>query len=102
MGWGGGGLQQRVEIQRQLNATPGKHVVIVEYSDTHSVHEEWVYNGADIDGSKVVWARDLGPEQNARLLNYFKDRTVWIVKAGVEGEPLAGYTEDSSITVPAP
>ncbi len=59
MGWGGGGLQRRAEIQKQLGATPGKHLVIVDYSETHSVHDEWVYNGADIDGSKVLWARDL-------------------------------------------
>jgi hypothetical protein len=102
MGWGGGGLQRRAEIQRQLGATPGKHLVIVNYSETHSVHDEWVYNGADIDGSTVVWARDLGPEQNAKLINYFKDRTVWIVQVGSEGAPLARYPEDSSSAPAAP
>jgi hypothetical protein len=102
MGWGGGGLQRRVEMQQQLDHTPGKHLVIVNYNGNHSVHDEWVYNGADIDGSKVVWARDLAPEQNAKLLNYFKDRTVWIVEAGSEGAPLARYTEDSPSTNPTP
>jgi len=95
MGWGGGGLQQRVEIQRQLNATPGKHLVIVEYSDTHSVHEEWVYNGADIDGSKIVWARDLGPDDNAKLVEYFKDRSAWVVQEGPEAALLTRYSADS-------
>jgi len=61
----------------------------------HSFHDEWVYNGADIDGSKVVWARDLGPEQNAKLMTYFQDRNVWIVKAGIESAPLgARFAED--------
>ena len=91
MGWGGGGLQRRVEIQQQLDQTPGKHLVIVNYEGAHSFHDEWVYNGADIDGSKVVWARDLGPEQNAKLMDYFKDRTIWMVKAGVETAPLARF-----------
>ncbi len=102
MGWGGGGLQRRVEIAHQLDAAPGKHLVIVNYSETHSVHDEWVYNGADIDGSKVVWARDLGPEQNANLMAYFKDRTVWVVEVGSEDATLAHFTEDSSSATPAP
>jgi hypothetical protein len=95
MGWGGGGLWERVQIQRQLNAKPGKHLVIVSYSDTHSVHDEWVYNGADIDGSKVVWARDLGPEVNAKLVEYFKDRTAWVAQEGPESAQLTPYSADS-------
>ncbi len=102
MGWGGGGLQRRAEIASQLGVTPGKHLVIVSYSETHSVHDEWVYNGADIDGAKVLWARDLDPEQNAKLVNYFKDRTIWIVEVGSEGATLAHFTEDSSSAPPAP
>ena len=102
MGWGGGGLQRRVEIAKQLEKIPGKHLVIVNYAGEHSVHDEWVYNGADIDGSKVVWARDLGPEQNAELMAYFKDRTVWIVDVGSESATLAHFTEDSSSAPPAP
>jgi hypothetical protein len=98
MGWGGGGLQRRVEIQKQLDQTPGKHLVVVNYEGVHSFHDEWVYNGADIDGSKVVWARDLGPEQNAKLIDYFRGRHVWIVKAGIESAPLARFAEDSSST----
>jgi hypothetical protein len=36
-----------------------------------------VWNAADIDGSKVVWARDMGEAANQELLDYFKDRRVW-------------------------
>ncbi len=95
LGWGGGGLWQRVQIQRQLSATPGKHLVIVQYSDTHSVHEEWVYNRADIDGSKIVWARDLGPDENAKLVEYFKDRTAWVAQEGPGSAQLTPYSADS-------
>ncbi|HEY6147076.1 MAG TPA: hypothetical protein VIZ69_05235, partial [Thermoanaerobaculia bacterium] len=45
----------------------------------HDPHREWVFNGADIDGSKVLFARELDPVQNALLLDYFRDRQVWEV-----------------------
>jgi hypothetical protein len=42
--------------------------------------DEWVYNAPDIDHSKVIWARDLGPAQNLELIRYYKSRTVWLVQ----------------------
>ncbi len=77
-GWGGWGLSDRADLQRKLQATPGKHVVLVRYAPDHSVHEEWVYNAAGIDASKIIWARDLPGEVNNQLLNYYPDRTIWL------------------------
>ena len=37
----------------------GRQVLFVQYSPDHDTYLEWVYNGADIDGSKLIWARDL-------------------------------------------
>ena len=62
---------QRRAIENQLRSTDGLHLVLVEYAPTHSPHEEWCYNSADIDGSKIVWARDLGHAKNEALLRYF-------------------------------
>jgi hypothetical protein len=42
---------------------------------------EWVYNAADIDGAKVVWARDMDLRNNAELLRYFHDRQAWSLDA---------------------
>lgn len=70
--------QRQGEIRRQiedkLEALPGKHLVVVTYAPDSNVHAEWVYNRADIDHARVVWARDLGPEKNKDLFAYFKDR----------------------------
>ena len=52
----------------------------MRYRPDHEILEEWVYNGADIDGSKVVWARDMGAAKNQELIDYYKDRRVWLVE----------------------
>jgi uncharacterized protein (TIGR03437 family) len=36
-----------------------------------------VYNDADIDGSPVVWARELDDASNQKLIAYFTERSVW-------------------------
>jgi len=74
--WPRGNLD-RVAIARQLEATPGRHLVIVSYGPHHDVDWEWVYNSADIDNAKIVWARAMGPQQDEELLGYFHDRKVW-------------------------
>ena len=65
----------------QLQQLPGKQLVIVHYEPQHIPHSEWVYNRADIDASKIVWARDMGDSQNQELLLYFKDRRAWRIDA---------------------
>jgi hypothetical protein len=71
-----------------LGQRPGKHLVLVRYGD-HNVHEEWVYNGADLAAQKVIWARDLGNDRNQDLLEAFKDRQVWVVEPeGKSKEPM--------------
>ena len=54
--------------------------MVVRYGPNHDVHEEWVYNHADIDGSIVIWARDMGDARNRELLDYYRDRRVWLLE----------------------
>jgi hypothetical protein len=78
--WQRGNLKRNA-IVRELQEMPGKHLVIVHYGPDHSSHIDWIFNRADIDGSKVVWARDMGDRRNQELLLYFKDRQPWRVEA---------------------
>ena len=55
--------------------------MLVRYGSNHDPMLDWVYNGADIDRQKVVWARDMGEARNAELLRYFNDRGVWLLDA---------------------
>ncbi len=66
-----------------MTARGGKQLMIVRYSPTHDPGDEWVYNGADLDGSRVLWARELDPASNAKLLDYYRDRQIWLVEPDV-------------------
>ena len=72
---------ERAAFQRQLESMPGPQLIMVRYKPDHDSLIEWVYNGADIDKQKVVWARDMGPAQNQELLRYYKDRSAWLLDA---------------------
>jgi len=76
--WPRGDLQ-RAAILRRLEHTPGQHLVVVDYDSTHDLDREWVYNPADLNNSKVLWARDLGPQSDRDLLNYYHGRNIWCV-----------------------
>ena len=92
------GILSRAAIERQLSQLPGKQLVIVSYGPHHNFHAEWVWNHADIDSSKVVWARDMGNAGNRQLLNYFGDRTIWSLnpdKSPPQLEPLVFVQGDA-------
>jgi len=67
-------------VAEQLQKTPGKHLVFVRYSPAHDFNKEWVYNRANIDESRVVWAREISPAKDQALLKYFRDRKVWVLE----------------------
>ena len=59
----------------------GRHLIMAHYKPNHVVHVEWVYNAADIDNSNVVFAREMDPESDRALREYFMDREVWVLDA---------------------
>jgi hypothetical protein len=71
---------ERAQIQSRLEQLQGPQLAIVRYGSKHESLDEWVYNGADIDGSKVVWAREMDPVDNEKLLHYYAGRRAWLVE----------------------
>jgi len=86
----------RSRVLEHLNEMAGAHLVIVRYGPNHNRSDEWVYNEANIDRAKVVWAREMAPDQNARLIQYFSGRRVWLAEP--DREP-PGFSEMSESTV---
>jgi hypothetical protein len=67
--------------------------VVVRYRPDHDfILDEWVYNEADIEGSKVIWARDMGVE-NTELLRYFSQRHAWLVEPDYNPPKLTPYVQ---------
>ena len=97
--WQRGNLK-RNPIVRQLQDMPGKQLVIVHYAPDHRAHIDWISNRADIDGAKVVWARDLGEAQNRELLQYFANRQVWEIFPDDQNPTLVPYLSALNRSLP--
>ena len=82
---------QRARVINRLEREPGQHLVFVRYEPEHEIFLDWVYNSADIDSAKVVWARDMGAGGNQELIEYFKARRVWLVEPDETPLRLAPY-----------
>jgi hypothetical protein len=65
-----------------LERIPGKHLVFVSIRAQPSLYiDEWVFNGADIASSKIVFSRMIDPDSDLRLSGKLDDRHVWIADA---------------------
>jgi hypothetical protein len=83
----------RSGVIKTLEGTPGKHLVLVRYSPAHLIQEEWVYNGADLDGARIVWARYMNEQKNSELLQYYRGRVFWILDPDETPERLSRVLE---------
>ena len=81
----------RRAVEQKLDALGGRHIVIVHYAPGHDPLKEYVFNGADIDGSRIVWAHDMGATRNQELIRYFAGRRVWLLEPDREPVSLTPY-----------
>jgi len=87
----------RHSITQVLEQQPGRHLVLVRYGPQHNLLDDWVYNLSDIDASQIVWAREMGPEQDRSLLEYFHDRRVWLLEPDYSPPKLSPYPREAVV-----
>jgi hypothetical protein len=82
---------KHAEAIDHMNQLPGRQLALVRRGKHEDLLDQWVYNSADIDTSKVIWAWDMGPEKNRELLDYYKDRKVWLVQPDTDPVSISPY-----------
>ncbi|MBZ5619691.1 MAG: hypothetical protein LAQ69_13350 [Acidobacteriia bacterium] len=89
------GLLTRARIQDRLNHSEGQHLVLVRYDPKSTdSYAQWVFNRADIDSAKVVWAWDDEAGCSGPLIRYFPSRHVWLLEADSPNPDLKPYPAD--------
>jgi hypothetical protein len=83
------GNYNKARIEDGLRQRPGPQLVFVKPKTTGSNLFQWIYNEADIDHAKIVWARDLDQVENNKLRAYFAGRECWIVDPNSDPSTIA-------------
>jgi hypothetical protein len=95
---------RRQAIADDLARRPGRQLALVAYGPAHDPQAEWVWNGADLAGARVLWARSLSPAEDCALIRYEHTRTPWLLRVEEEITPprLAPYPSASCATGTVP
>jgi hypothetical protein len=88
------GSDRRIQIEEKLARRSGRQLVFVHYSPAHNFQDEWVYNDADIDSARTVWARDRGLAENRALQSYYSGRSVWRLDPDERPPKLSPYAPE--------
>ncbi len=84
---------RRAQVLAELKKIPGEQLAVVRYIPDHDIADEWVYNAAAIDKAKVVWAREMDPASDQKLLRYFKNRKAWLVEPDFNPPRIVPYAD---------
>ncbi|HXS77631.1 MAG TPA: hypothetical protein VN753_15730 [Terracidiphilus sp.] len=91
-------VTQRSLVEQQLDQNPGGQLAIVRYSPEHDPLDEWVYNAADIDGSRIIWARAMDPASDLELIRHYGQRKAWLIQPDSSSEEIAPYPLPQQVT----
>jgi len=86
----------RHSVIQTLERQPGRQLVLVRYAPGHDPQNEWVYNSSRLDTSPIVWAREMGPEEDRPFLAYFRNRRVWLLEPDQSPPKLRPYVQAAS------
>ncbi len=84
-----------------LEAQPGRQLAIVRTPpSSRDPGPEWVYNSADMNSQRVLWADDLGEAENRTLMRHFSGRTVWLIESDEDPVRIAPLSGQAAIKCP--
>jgi hypothetical protein len=83
--------ERRQRILDEFGKQGGRHLVLVRYGLDRPSSRRFVYNDANIDRAQVVWAWEMGSQQDNELIRYFADRKVWLLLPDQEPPLLLPY-----------
>ncbi len=77
--------RERARIEQELTRVGRRSIVIVHYEVGHNVHDDWVFNRADLTAAPVIWARDHGEAARERLRACYPERAGYLLSVGADG-----------------
>ena len=79
----------------------GRHIIFVKYGPMteliNGFANEYVFNAADLDSSRIIWARWFGSQSDRAVAHEHPDRNIWLLDVG-SGLKLNHYLEQEPVT----
>ena len=88
----------RQEIITSLNERGGGHLVFVRYDKTYTLDGNWVYNNADLNTARVIFAHDFDEVKNQELIARQHSRSVWLCTLSRGKYELRPYQTPNEVT----
>jgi hypothetical protein len=90
-------VSTRMMALEMATKVSGSHLILVRYSPDHvDKSDGCVYNAANIDAARVVWAMDMGTEKNRELIDYYQGtRKIWLYQPDVDPNKLIPYQSEN-------
>lgn len=89
----------RENVARKLRASDDRFVILVRMQGSNNLEFPYVFNDAAIDESQIIWAWDMGPDNNRRLRDYYPDRQFMVLTDSASEVTLERY--ESKTNLPA-
>jgi hypothetical protein len=70
--------------------------ILLEFWSGRTGYAYGLRDAMSIDGSEIVWARDMGSEKNRESLAYYLGRQFWMVHAGSSSPRLKPSRESAT------
>ncbi|HEY1580747.1 MAG TPA: hypothetical protein VGF82_27085 [Terracidiphilus sp.] len=91
-------VPQRSIVENRLKQVSGGQLAFVRYGPDHDPLDEWVFNSADIDSSKIIWAQAMEPESDLELIHYYGQRKAWLVQPDSPSQEVVPYPVPQQVT----